>query len=102
ACDYHRVTAVWDYSANAYGEAHARAGRQHDTHPTLRLTTNLRIGIEGREARARTRMTEGDDVFVALSWTKHPAPQTYAEAAEKMWQTTECWRLLRRSAVQDA
>ena len=53
---------------------------------------NLRIGLEGREARARTRMKEGDDVFVALSWTKHPAPQTYEEAADKMWQTTECWR----------
>lgn len=37
-------------------------------------------------------MKEGDDVFVALSWTKHPPPQTYDEAADKMWQTTECWR----------
>ena len=37
-------------------------------------------------------MNEGDDVFVALSWSKHPAPQTYEEAADKMWQTTECWR----------
>ena len=43
-----------------------------DAHPTLRLTTNLRIGLEGREARARTRLTEGDNVFVALSWSKHP------------------------------
>jgi GH15 family glucan-1,4-alpha-glucosidase len=60
--------------------------------PTLRLTTNLRLGLEGREARARTRTKEGDDVFVALNWTKQSAPQTYAEAADKMWQTTECWR----------
>ena len=36
----------------------------------MRLTTNLRIGLEGREARARTRMTEGDNVFVALSWSE--------------------------------
>ena len=56
------------------------------------MTTNLNIGLEGREARARTRMSEGDDVFVALSWTKHPPPQTYQDAADKMWQTTECWR----------
>ena len=90
--DYHRVGAVWEYSANAYGEAIARAGKDPDAHPTLRLTTNLRIGLEGREARARTRMTEGDNVFVALSWSKHPAPQTYEEAADKMWQTSECWR----------
>jgi GH15 family glucan-1,4-alpha-glucosidase len=92
AFDYHRDCATWEYSANAYGEAVARATKDPDTHPTLRLTTNLRLGLEGREARARTRMKEGDNVFVALSWTKHPAPQTYAEAADKMWQTTECWR----------
>jgi GH15 family glucan-1,4-alpha-glucosidase len=90
--DYHRDSPAWEYSGNAYGEAIARASRHPDDHPTLRLTTNLNIGLEGREARARTRMSEGDDVFVALSWTKHPAPQSYQEAADKMWQTTECWR----------
>ena len=90
--DYGRINAVWDYSANAYGEAIARARTDPDAHPTLRLTTNLRIGLEGREARARTRLKEGDNVFVALSWSKHPAPQTYEEATEKMWQTSEAWR----------
>ena len=90
--DYHRIPATWEYSAQAYGEAIARASRDPDAHPTLRLTTNLRLGLEGHEARARTRMKEGDNVFVALSWSKHPAPQTYDEAADKMWQTSECWR----------
>ncbi|MDY6995262.1 MAG: glycoside hydrolase family 15 protein [Actinomycetota bacterium] len=90
--DYHRTSATWEYSAQAYGEAIARATRDPDSHPTLRLTTNLRIGLEGREARARTRLSEGDNVFVALSWSKHPAPQTYEEAADKMWKTSECWR----------
>jgi GH15 family glucan-1,4-alpha-glucosidase len=37
-------------------------------------------------------MKEGDNAFVALSWSKHPAPQTYEEAADKMWQTSESWR----------
>lgn len=90
--DYHRVNATWEYSANAYGEAVARARHNPDAHPTVRLTTNLRVGLEGREARARTRLKEGDNVFVALSWSQHPAPQTYEEAAKKMWQTSECWR----------
>jgi hypothetical protein len=31
-------------------------------------------------------------VFVALSWSKHPAPQTFEEAADKMWKTSESWR----------
>jgi alpha,alpha-trehalase len=92
AFDYHRIGASWEYSASAYGEAVARARHDPDAHPMLKLTTNLRLGLEGREARARTRMTEGDNVFVALSWSKHPAPQTYDEAADKMWKTSESWR----------
>ena len=90
--DYHRVSANWEYSASGYGEAVARASHDPDAHPTLRLTTNLRIGLEGRQARARTRLKEGDNVFVALSWSKNPSPQTYDEAADKMWTTSECWR----------
>jgi len=75
---------AFDELVAAYGEAIARAKRDPDSHPQLKLTTNLRIGLEGREARARTRLKEGDNVFVALSWSKHPAPQTYEEAADKM------------------
>jgi GH15 family glucan-1,4-alpha-glucosidase len=91
--DYHRNTATWEYSANGYGEAVARAKENPDAHPTLRLTTNLRIGLEGRQARARTRMAEGDDVFVALSFSKKNAPpHTYDEASEKLWKTSEMWR----------
>ena len=90
--DYGRINAAWEYSANAYNEAVARSRTDPDANPTLRLTTNLRIGLEGREARARTRLKEGDNAFVALSWSKHPAPQTYEEAADKMWQTSEAWR----------
>ena len=90
--DYHRQSATWEYSAAAYGEAIARASKDSEAHPTLRLTTNLRIGLEGREARASTRLNEGDNVFVALSWSGHPAPQTFEEAADKMWRTSEAWR----------
>jgi GH15 family glucan-1,4-alpha-glucosidase len=90
--DYHRDPATWEYTAEGYGEAVARAKRDPDGYPTLRLTTNLRIGLDGRQARARTRLKEGDDVFVALSFSSNAAPQTYAEAADKMWKTSECWR----------
>ncbi|HEX7826583.1 MAG TPA: glycoside hydrolase family 15 protein [Mycobacterium sp.] len=90
--DYSRIPAGWEYAAEGYGEAMARAKRDPDAHPTLRLTTNLRIGLDGRQARARTRLKEGDDVFVALSFSSNAAPQTYAEAADKMWKTSECWR----------
>ena len=92
AFDYNRASASWEYSASGYGEAVARASSNPDAHPTLRLTTNLRIGLEGRQARARTRLKEGGNVFVALTFSKHPAPQTYDDAVDKMWATSEYWR----------
>ena len=92
AFDYHRIPATWEYSGPAYGQAVAQAHEDPEKHPKLTLTSDLRIGLEGREARARTRMSEGDEVFVALSWSRYPPPQTYKEAADKMWNTTEFWR----------
>src|SRR5262249_950150 len=67
AFDYHRNPATWEYSAQAYGEAIARSSRDPDAHPTLRLTTNLRLGLEGHEPRARTRMTEPDTLLAPPS-----------------------------------
>ncbi|WP_369633571.1 glycoside hydrolase family 15 protein [Nocardia sp. JMUB6875] len=90
AFDYHRGPATWTYTGDVYEQASASCDIEGC--PTLTLNTNLRLGLEGREARARTRMKEGDEVFVALSWSDLPPPRTFAEAAEKMWQTTECWR----------
>ncbi|WP_371871130.1 glycoside hydrolase family 15 protein [Mycolicibacterium agri] len=92
AFDYHRDGACWEYTRADYGEAVARAQTDPDTHPNLTLTTNLRLGLEGTVAGARTRMEEGDNVFVALSWSEQPPPQTYEQAAHKMWQTSEMWR----------
>ncbi|WP_051092631.1 glycoside hydrolase family 15 protein [Jongsikchunia kroppenstedtii] len=92
AFDYHRSSTVWEYSGPAYGEAVATATRTDTVCPTLKLTTNLKLGLEGREARARTRMVEGDNVFVALTWSAQPAPQSWDEASTKMWSTAESWR----------
>ena len=93
AFDYHRGDAVWEYTGKVYEEATATCKSSGaGDHPTLRLTSNMKLGLEGREARARTRMVEDDNVFVALSWSHMPAPQTYDEAAEKMWQTAKFWR----------
>ena len=93
AFDYHRGDAVWEYTGKVYEEATATCKSSGaGDHPTLRLTSNMKLGLEGREARARTRMVADDNVFVALSWSHMPAPQTYDEAAEKMWQTAKFWR----------
>lgn len=90
AFDYHRGAANWVYSGEVYEQATATS--EIEGCPTLTLATDMRLGLEGREARARTRMKEGDQVFVALAWSDLPLPRTFAEAAEKMWATTECWR----------
>ncbi|WP_280381644.1 glycoside hydrolase family 15 protein [Nocardia wallacei] len=89
--DYHRGVADWDYTGQVYEQATASCPDRPDG-PTLTLTTDMRLGLEGRSAQARTRMQEGDEVFVALSWSPLPPPRTFAEAAQKMWATTEYWR----------
>lgn len=90
AFDYHRAATRWEYVGEDYSQARATARSGEGAE--LTLTTNMRIGIEGGEAHARTRMGEGEEVFVALSWSEVPPPRTYAEAAEAMWRTAECWR----------
>lgn len=90
--DYHRATASWEYTGKVYEEATATCADDPTAGPALVLTTDLRLGLEGREARARTRMTQGDRAYVALTWSELPAPRTFDEAADKMWTTIECWR----------
>ncbi|WP_432420521.1 glycoside hydrolase family 15 protein [Nocardia carnea] len=90
--DYHRQMASWEYTGKVYEEATAVCADDPTAGPSLVLTTDLRLGLQGREARARTRMTEGDSAYVALTWSELPAPRTFDEAAGKMWTTIECWR----------
>jgi alpha,alpha-trehalase len=89
--DYGRRQAEWTYSGPGYSDAVVGCTPE-DAGPTLRLTTDLRIGIEGTAAYARTRMSEGDQAFVALSWGELPPPRTWDDAAQKQWQTAEYWR----------
>jgi alpha,alpha-trehalase len=87
--DYARIEPRWSYEGDGYGQLVATA---EDNDVKLRLTTDLRPGIERRGIKARTRMVEGDCHFVALSWSPLPAPLDYAEANERMARTSEHWR----------
>jgi len=87
--DYGRVEAHWEYDGPGYGEVVARA---EGVDVALRITTDLRPGIEGRGLTARTRMVEGDAHFVALSWSPLPPPRTIEEADVRMARTSEYWR----------
>jgi alpha,alpha-trehalase len=92
AFDYGQEQAEWAYDGDGYGTAVARAAGSPSDRPELKLSTSLRIGLEGRTAQARTRMQEGDTAFVALGWSPLPLPMTWAEAEERMWRTSEHWR----------
>ncbi len=87
--DYGRNDATWEYSSAGYGEAVAR-GSEAD--PVLRLTTSMRLGLEGRSALAAHQMEEGDRDFVALSWSEDEPPLTYEDAAARMRCTASFWR----------
>jgi GH15 family glucan-1,4-alpha-glucosidase len=89
AFDYGRKPAAWEYSGAAYNEAVATA---EGVDIELKLTTDLRVGFEGRRARARTTLREGETAYAALSWSKHGAPQTFEEAKRRLERTADFWR----------
>ena len=87
--DYARADATWEYETEGYSHALARIAPGD---MPLRLTSDLRMGFEGKRAHANTTMREGDERFVALSWSDHEPPQSYQDAADRMWRTQEYWR----------
>jgi GH15 family glucan-1,4-alpha-glucosidase len=89
AFDYGRREPMWQYDGPGYGEVVATA---EGSGVRLRLTTDLRPGIEGRGLHARTRMVEGDTRYVALSWSPLPPPRTGEEALRRFQRTSEYWR----------
>ena len=87
--DYGAVEPTWSYEGSGYDEIVAVA----DDQPLqLRLTTDLRPGIDGPGVYARTRLKDGEMAFVALSWSPLPPPRTTEEVAVRMDRTSEYWR----------
>jgi GH15 family glucan-1,4-alpha-glucosidase len=87
--DYGRRGAQWEYTGDGYNQAVATA---EGMDVQLKLTTDLRVGFEGRRARARHTLREGDCAFAALSWSEHPPPADFEEASQRMMRTEEFWR----------
>jgi GH15 family glucan-1,4-alpha-glucosidase len=87
--DYGRVEPTWSYEGDGYGQLVAGA---EGVDLKLRISTDLRPGIERRGIKARTRMVEGDCHFVALSWSPLPPPIEFADATDRMSRTSEHWR----------
>src|SRR5918912_450463 len=87
--DYGRRGADWEYTGDDYSEAVATAD---GVDLELKLTTDLRVGFEGRRARARHTLREGQTAYAALSWSKHAPPADFEEASQRMLRTEEFWR----------
>ncbi len=86
--DYGRSPAEW---ALVDGDRHAAdasgAGQ------TIRLRTDLALGVEGNRARARHVLSAGDECYCALSWAEGlSAPGDVAEASGRVEATTRFWR----------
>ncbi len=86
--DYGRAPATWEYT----GEGYERVTATFKDHALeLHLHSDLRLGIEGTTARARTTMHDGDQAFVALSWSDNPAPKTWDDAYSRLVRTADFW-----------
>ena len=86
--DYGRTAATWRPIDDTWGSAEASDGET-----TLRLCSNLRVGIEGNRARARHTMREGERAYVALGWTHGiDGPKDGDDGARRLEATAHFWR----------
>ena len=88
AFDYGRTPAEWTLVEGGRHAADATAGGQ-----TIRLQTDLSLGLEGNRVRARHVLSAGEACFCALSWAEGlAAPADTAEAGRRLDATTRFWR----------
>jgi GH15 family glucan-1,4-alpha-glucosidase len=96
--DYGRAPAQWTAVDGGRHAADATGGER-----TIRLQTDLALGIEGDRVRARHVLEPGDRVFCALSWAADlVAPATVEEAEARLDTTSRFWRSwLSRARIPD-
>jgi GH15 family glucan-1,4-alpha-glucosidase len=88
AFDYGREPAAWTLADDDGHAADASGAGQ-----TMRLSTDLSLGIEGSSARARHSLTKGQKAFVALSWADGLAsPGDVQDATNRVEATVRFWR----------
>jgi alpha,alpha-trehalase len=96
--DYGRTPADWSLVGDDLHTADASGAGQ-----TVRLRTDLLLGIEGNRVRARHVLREGDRMFCALSWAEElAAPEDVDQAKERLAATSRFWRSwLGRARIPD-
>ena len=88
AFDYGRTPADWTLVDGSRHAADATVGGQ-----SIRLRTDLALGVEGNRVRARHVLSVGEECFCALSWADGlAAPADVGEANGRLDATTRFWR----------
>jgi GH15 family glucan-1,4-alpha-glucosidase len=86
--DYGRTPADWTLVGDDRHTADATAEGL-----TLRLRTDMALGIEGDWVRARHKVSQGEQIYCALSWAEQlEVPQDIDEANARMANTSRYWR----------
>jgi alpha,alpha-trehalase len=96
--DYGRTPAEWSLVDGDRHTADATGGGV-----TIRLQTDMALGIEGNRVRARHVLEEGGTLYCSLSWAEGLAsPGDAEEAAARLTATTRFWRSwLGRARIPD-
>jgi alpha,alpha-trehalase len=96
--DYGRAVAKWTLVEESRHAADGTGGGQ-----TIRLVSDLALGIEGNRVRGRHVLEAGERAFCALTWAEElDAPQTDDDAQARMTATTRFWRSwLGRARIPD-
>jgi alpha,alpha-trehalase len=96
--DYGRIPAEWTLVDGSRHTADASGAGQ-----TIRLQTDMALGIEGERVRARHGLQEGERVFCSLSWAEGLASPADADDADQRIATTlRYWRdWLNRARLPD-
>jgi GH15 family glucan-1,4-alpha-glucosidase len=96
--DYGRVPAEW---TSAEGDCHVTDAS--GANQTIRLRSDLPLGIEGGRVRARHVLRPGERAYCALSWAEElVSPQLVDEAEARIAATISYWRAwLGRARIPD-
>jgi GH15 family glucan-1,4-alpha-glucosidase len=88
AFDYGRTVAEWTLAGDDRHAADATGAGV-----TVRLRTDMALGIEGNRVRARHMLHEGERAFCSLSWAEGlESPANAEEAFARMSATRDVWR----------
>jgi GH15 family glucan-1,4-alpha-glucosidase len=86
--DYGRSPAEWTLVDGSRQMADATGADQ-----TIRLRTDMSIGVEGDWVRARHTLAQGEQVYCSLSWAEGlDSPKDTDEAAARLAATSRYWR----------